>query len=676
MSKRLFALLCILLTGLFPLPVSARSTYTTILVQDNEREAIATLSAPIVDAFPHMEVYLHLRDSQGKFVHDLKTENIRLLENGNPAPVTGIRKLHPGVQFVAAIDPGPSLGIRNSQAISRYDIIKGALANWARSRQGSSLDDLSLLITGGQEISHTSDPLAWLEVLEADQTDARTATPNIDTLFQALALASDPLPHPGMSPAVLYITSPPENQSLASLENLISQATGQNIPVFVWNVTSSGGLQTQGAQRLVDLAERTGGAYFAFTGEEILPNPEEYLAPLRPIYFLTYRSGVSDSGTHELIAQVQFGGEQAITNARNFSIDIQPPAPAFVSPPIRIIRKPLEPDQATAPNDESADGLAPTEQQLQVVFDFPDGRLRPIAYSALFVDGEIVSSHTAPPFDRFIWDLTGYTADGPHQLRVEVRDSLGLVGASIDTPVQILIERPSTNPLAGFQNTMRRSMPILIGLIVLVAGAILLLVLILGGRLRPSELGALRKRRERSDPVTQPVTVRSEPSKRLPGWVNRLQMSQRAEALNALAFLSRIDEKDTLAIEPPIPITSDQVTFGANPDQADFLIDHPSIENLHARLSRQKDGTFRLSDQGSIAGTWVNYTPISSEGAHLEHGDIIHIGRIGYRFTLRHPTQVRKPVITIRQENRIPNEQVNGAMSELQDDPATRKQEE
>jgi hypothetical protein len=29
----------------------------------------------------------------------------------------------------------------------------------------------------------------------------------------------------------------------------------------------------------------------------------------------------------------------------------------------------------------------------------------------------------------------------------------------------------------------------------------------------------------------------------------------------------------------------------------------------------------------------------------LEHGDLIHIGKIGYRFTLSKPAKVRKPVV-------------------------------
>ncbi len=77
----------------------------------------------------------------------------------------------------------------------------------------------------------------------------------------------------------------------------------------------------------------------------------------------------------------------------------------------------------------------------------------------------------------------------------------------------------------------------------------------------------------------------------------------------------------------------------------DQVIDDPSIEGLHAQLKREPDGVFRLSDAGSIGGTWVNYTPVSQEGVCLEHGDLIHFGRVGFRFQLRDAKQVRKPVL-------------------------------
>jgi predicted component of type VI protein secretion system len=68
------------------------------------------------------------------------------------------------------------------------------------------------------------------------------------------------------------------------------------------------------------------------------------------------------------------------------------------------------------------------------------------------------------------------------------------------------------------------------------------------------------------------------------------------------------------------------------------------VEALHASLTREKEGTFRLTDEGSTAGTWVNYAQVPEGGTYLEQGDLIHFGRVGFRFMLRDPKRVRKPV--------------------------------
>lgn len=55
----------------------------------------------------------------------------------------------------------------------------------------------------------------------------------------------------------------------------------------------------------------------------------------------------------------------------------------------------------------------------------------------------------------------------------------------------------------------------------------------------------------------------------------------------------------------------------------------------------QSNSSVLLLDNNSIAGTWVNYTPVSIEGSCLRHGDLIHFARVGFRFETD-PPQERK----------------------------------
>ena len=96
---------------------------------------------------------------------------------------------------------------------------------------------------------------------------------------------------------------------------------------------------------------------------------------------------------------------------------------------------------------------------------------------------------------------------------------------------------------------------------------------------------------------------------------------------------------------PPISLTGSEMTFGADPTQATHVLDDPSVSPLHARLKKERDGGFYLLDQNSTAGTWVNYEALTDKPKRLQHGDIIQVGQLSYRFMLRKPPEKSKPRI-------------------------------
>jgi hypothetical protein len=618
----------------------------SVSAQNNGR---ATLTTPITAAFPIIETFLDVHDAQGKFVHGLSTTDIQMLEDDILVPVSQLKEMRPGAQIVVAINPGPPFAIRNSQAISRYDFIVETLINWSRSRQASTLDDMSLLTTDGPEITHVTNSLEWLSALSLDQIDARTATPNLDTLFRAVSLAADPAPRSGMERVVLFITPPPEDKYGDALGNIAAQATEQEVSIFVWIVSSAETTSTPATEQLMALAEQTGGNYFSYTGAEPLPDPEIYFEPLRNIYHLTYNSKIKNAGVHQLAAQVQTDLGQINTPAQTFEIDIQAPQPAFVTPPLQIQRSPSTEGSMLEQSEFSTVEYTPTEQYLQIVIDFPDSRIRPIVRTTLYADGAIAAENNKPPFENFVWKIEKYTSTNQHILKVEVEDVLGLVGSTIDTPVDIFVEPPASNSMVIFN----QNIPMLSAVVAVLAVSLLLLVLVLAGRIHPRLPGMGRVRRHKeTNQVVPVVSIKDLPApSRKSSWANRLKWPQRHLPPQAHAFLSPISKSNENTGEPPIPIIEDEVTLGSDPKQATFALDEPSVAATHARLIRYNEHNYQLFDQGTIAGTWINYTPISQEGAPLEHGDLVHIGRAGFRFKIRHPIRVRKPVIIFKDQS-------------------------
>lgn len=622
--------------------------FTLVIPVNAQTSGEVTISPPQMDQYPRARTYLDVHDEQGNFVYGIEASNISVFEDGQLVPVVDFQEERPGVQFVIAVSADESFTIRDSQGLSRYDYLEEALRSWAVSRQGSTIDDMSILISAGPEYTHFSSPQELLSTLETFELDEQALAPSVDSLFQAIEIASDTSPRPGMERAVLFITSPIEGDVAFSLQELASRAVQQNVLVFVWLVATPEAAATPAAAQLREFASQTGGQFFAFSGDEPLPGIENYLSHLRSIYRLDYESNIVEGGVHQLSVEIQLGDRRIESPVVEFDFDLRPPDPAFILPSLEILREIPESKRKFPWSVYNEDDLLPTQHGLEILVDFPDGRVRSLERTALYVNGEMVDENVEAPFEYFVWDLSSYNESEQHLLQVEAVDEWGFTGSSIDTPVQVIVDLPVPNPLSG----LVRQWPALVGLGVILVGAVLVLVLIMTGRIQPRALrvpvGFVRRRHPDQGPPDKSVQMEAESGgRRMPEWVNRLQWPHRRLSPETSAFLAYYSDSDSPPNLPPIPITADEITFGRDANQATEVLDDASVEALHARLLREEDGSFRIVDEGSVAGTWVNYSQVSEEGTVLEHGDLVYIGRVGFRFKEREPRRLLKPVITL-----------------------------
>jgi hypothetical protein len=572
--------------------------------------------------FPAMTAGLDVFDSAGNLVTGLAPDAVTLLEDNQPRQLNALEELPAGVQFTLALDPGPAFAFRDANAVTRYDKIYQVLKDWAATHPDTLGDDLSLIPTAGTLSSHLTTTAAFSDALTAYSPALQFILPSLDTLSRSLDAVSEQAPQTGMKRTVLFISSPPAQDAILTLQNLTQRAVDQQVRVNVWIVASPDFFATSGATALKDLAIQTGGQYILFSGEEPLPGLETYLAPLRHTYRLTYTSGILTSGGHTLTAQVNLNGEMVTSGAVSFELDVQPPNPILVAPPEQIARQ--------TPDEQTTDPKAflPTQQQLDIIVEFPDGRTRSLIRTTLYVDNQKAAENTVAPFDHFIWDLSGYTTSGQHTLQVEAVDDLGLSKISLGVPVTVTIVR-SQRGLLSFLS--RNSLWVALGAI-LAAGVVLGAILARGRIKRRSRSAG---RRSRTDPLTQPVhSETAMRALRLP-WARPAKQSE--------AYLARLKEDGEPVTAAPIPVITPEMTFGSDPIQAIRILDDASVSPLHARL-KQENGEYILFDENSAAGTWVNYEPLKAP-RRLQHGDILHIGRLSYRFMLRMPPERPAPRI-------------------------------
>lgn len=621
--------------------------------------ALAQTVAPVrlgglnIAEFPKITTYADIRSPQGFFLSGLPSNAATVFEDEQPIPSI-LTEVRPGAQIVVAYAGGQSFGIINQEVQTRFEALRGWLLAWSTSQLEPDLDTLSLLVPEGVVVNHEVDPQLWTEGLQNYSPDFNLPPNPLQTLSAAIDNALDPLDREGIGRTVLFLTQGIPEEQQAALQSQIDRAAQAGIRVNIGFINSLNLFEGSDAVRLQAAALQTGGQYFAFSNDEPLPDLNQMFESSRRAYLLEYRSQISTPGTHTITVMVNSDSGELLSNTISFEANLMPPAPVFVGLPAQIVR--VYPPES----DITPENLTPTAQSIEVLTEFPDNIPRQISQINLYVNDTLAAERTEAPFDSIELDLSPYAETGVIELRLEVVDELGLTGSSLTLPLEVIIFEPE----GGFFASLGRNVPWIIGGVVALSGAVLFLVLVLAGRLRPRRIGELRQRRKAAvDPVTSPVRDRkskSEPpqstvlerlSQRLPAAARIQWPSRTRPTTDPYGHLVRVSEDGEPKTESLFPITVLELTFGSDSRQAVIVLDDPAVAPVHARLWRDDQGDFFLEDYSTVSGTYHNYLPVTENGSRLEHGDLIHIATTGFRFTSSKPARVRKPVVTSLSDN-------------------------
>lgn len=576
--------------------------------------------APV--AYPQMAAYVSVYGPDGAFVPDLKPQAFTVIEAEQSLPVEEAQAQRPGLHVAVAINPGRAFAVRDASGVPRQLYIFYQLQTWLEQEQRGH-HDLSLLTLHGPTLPHTDDPLALLDALTdyfAAQGDAfREMTPELTPLVHAITQVAGPSPRPGMGRVVLFITAPVEDLKPEDLDLPRARAQKAHVRIWVWLVAPPSEAHSPQGNAWARLAEDTAGQFLVFSGQEVLPDLKTAFARLDGVYRLVYTTAQTKPGAYPVRVTVDSPYGPLHTGEATLDLNLAPPQVRWLVPPSEVTRRPARPGQPLS-------AWPPTEQRLEVAVTFPDGVNRALRRSALWVDGEKVAEHTQPPFERFMWDLTGYTATETHTLQIEVEDALGLVGASPQVEVTVRVVEPAPGPgtpsptaplTAAAPTPTATPHPPSAGAMTplgkaVVWGSALVAGLVLFAALwwawRGKNLWARPTRRPAQRPSSTPV-----------GW----------GVLEPLPPL----EPDW-PLPPRVTLAASEVVLGSDPAQAQVVLSDRSVSPRHARLWRDEEGRVFIADLRSLAGTWVNYAPVSAQGAPLEPGDVVYLGRLGYRFAL------------------------------------------
>lgn len=607
-----------------------------VLAQEEQPAWRLLLSSPDTSQFPQVQFFLEAYDEANRTVADLTAAEVEVLENGRSLPLDTLEQVEPGIQVIVAANNAPSLA-NFVGGDTYFDRMRLVLRAWAARQPADTPDDFSIASNTGLVAVRLEEPRQWVKAIEEFVPNLRESQSSVISFSQALELATDPNPNPRMKRVILYITTVPLAAEQEALPNLAERAAQLGVRVFVWLVAAPGVVNSPEVQPLQQMAALTGGQFFLFSGKEELPDLDLYLDPIRYEYQARYTSAITQGGPQRLAVRVQRGDLVSTSAEQEFAVNVLPPNPIFLSPPVEILRSWVETED---PQSEAV--LKPQITSIPILIEFPDGHQRPVRRTQLFVNGVLEVENTQPPFDVFLWPLDAYEESQRVMLQVKMEDSLGLQSTSIETAVQISVQPGQTSWL---ERLTTRGWPIVLAAVLLTA-MILFAVLYFARRRFP--LKRLREeRRAYRDPLTQPVPIRQEQAASSTpedsgGVSSRDKISWAFSKLKAPARLVRLDASGKPVRGGSIPLDKQEITLGHDEKRVTVVLDSPSVSGVHARFFRSADGQYLLADAGSVAGTWINYVPAPMEGTALQHGDLVHFGKMAFRFELSNPPQHKR----------------------------------
>ena len=526
-----------------------------------------------------------------------------------------------GLRLIVVIDPGLDLIYARPDGETRIQRLRRAMTDWLGTFPQNGMDDLTLITPEGISVAHTSDANAFLEGLKA-YTPKFPAPRTLDAmLVDALGAAADPLPRPGMRPLLIVFSASKLTQSENIGKGLCPRARELHAPLFgIWAGRAEPSAKPD-MDSLASLAAECGGYSVSLESADGTAAVLGMIATQRTQYHVEYRSSIAASGEHALTASIAREDFSAEAAPLRFSIAVKPPAVSWIDFPERLTRRGADVSQPV-------DAYQPESLELRAEISFPDGHPREISSIQLFADNELVGE-CASACGGIRWDLRRYAESAAFQLRMVVRDELGLEGETAERTFSLTVERPS------FWEIFRANylLPVTILLAAALAVGVVIAVMVNLNRMR-----AVRAGGELIFPGESSVPEKpAEKFRKRMRRIGRAIQNSPPPPAEVYAVLER-----TGGAGGTIEITAPDVIVGRDPQSAGIVLDDPSVSPRHGRIVRMGDGRPWVFDLGSAAGSWKNFEEIPPEGASLREGDRLNFGRAAFRVRLKPSAPVQE----------------------------------
>lgn len=574
-----------------------------------------------VQRFPNVEVYVIGQNLDA----DLASATLTLAEDGRIQPVLASEMVEIGGQTVFLLDASEDIRKPGETGIPRYEEVSEAVRRL--------VDDLRFLNQADWVAAYAPSAEQRIEAINDWTRDPGVLrnnlysyapvqgigeTPLFELIYFGLDSFKDPQLEAGAERAMVLFSDGIDNVSGLELNDAIQRANEMGVRI---HTVQLGPPNRDGRANLERISILTGGQFVALNTVEALDPIWNTIAQGRQQRRLSYRTGNIQPKELLVTGQAARGAVEA-RSAFPVAPRLDPVAIQIVQPTAgqQIVRRG---DTYTA----TLAALTPAVLPIEAAFSWPDGNPRTIQRVEYSVgsDTRVVE---AEPFDRIEFPIETL-GEGTYAVRVQAVDELGLVGQSDPYSVRVLIDRPPqptpVPPIITSDDVFcegllcpenMRWLTLASLVLALVALFFAIFVLLRKPAVRTAVQDAWTGTIKA---VTQPFTL----DRRMKGH----------QAVKAKLVLVEGEPHMPQTVE----IHGSNTRIGRDPNLSNVVLDDPRVSRYHCRISEEGDGSFRIFDEGSTSGTYVNYKPVDIRGQVLQHGDQLHIGPIGMRFEVTQP---------------------------------------
>lgn len=590
---------------------------------------------------PTIDLYAYGLDSQGNVI-DLSAVDLVVQHGDQSIDEVSSAGVHEGatfVIFVLDITPGTA---------GQTAAVQQAVAQYATAPNMIELQDYVAI--------YRVDEVAALPLLEADSfynsvrnTFATPVEPHTgptalyDSVVGLLNNLEALKPAPGLAPAMVIMSDGTDEVSTQfSAADVPARAAALGVPLHtVWldNERLQGAVKDQGREYLSQVALGTGGLTASLDNPEQLDTMWNRIVSLRQQTIVRYTVPNLGGGDYPVILSLR--ANPAIQDQTTVSV----PAGA----PSVVINLPPESRNLTLANLDQ-----PVDLSFATNVTWLDGVERSLTRAQLLVNGVIVQEVDPGQVNRFNARISNFRF-GENRVQISVLDDQGNRATSPDiiltinqgTTTEIPVEVQPVGRLEQFRTRSTRLWPVLGGCFAVT----LLLVLLIGSAWAVRRFSILQKLRltslVRRIPFLRPymreaaqVQQVAHRGRRMKGQAGRFSPHVRGQsqgkpsaavAARAPAFLEILDSVSRMP-SPRIELGSVEVRLGRSPAQSELAFENDiTVSRIHSSIVQEGED-YRIYDEQSTSGTWVNEQRVPDYGLQLVDGDEIRLGAVRLRF--------------------------------------------